>query len=215
MLDKWTHKGVQPPLTLIAQRCKGFGISASQVTVTGFILGMLSIPALAAGQYMLALALIALNRIMDGLDGNLARLTRPTDFGGFLDIVLDFIFYSGVLVGFALADPGQNAIAAIVLMFSFMGTGSSFLAYAAMAAKRGISENPSLPNKSLYYLGGLTEGTETITLFVLMCLFPAYFPELAYTFAFMCLLTTLSRIYTAHYQFERAPRPEDESLDEG
>ncbi len=115
----------------------------------------------------------------------------PTDRGAFLDIALDFLFYALVPVGFALADPA-NALPAAVLIAAFVGTGSSFLAFAAIAAKRGISA-ASYPSKGLYYLGGLTEGSETVALFVAMCLWPAAFAVLAYVFAAACALTTLTR----------------------
>ena len=119
-----------------------------------------------------------------------------TDLGGFLDIVLDFLIYAAVPFAFALADPAANALPAAFLIFSFMGTGSSFLAYAIMAAKRGIATELR-GRKSLYYLGGLTEGTETIVAFVLACLWPAWFPLIAWTFGALCWLTTATRIVVA------------------
>ena len=176
-----------PPATALAAR----GIGADQITLAGFALGLLAVPALAFGQFWLALLLIALNRLADGLDGAVARMRGPTDRGAFLDIALDFLFYALVPVGFALADPA-NALPAAVLIAAFVGTGSSFLAFAAIAAKRGISA-VSYPSKGLYYLGGLTEGSETIALFVAMCLWPAAFAVLAYVFAAACALTTLTR----------------------
>ncbi|WP_299728188.1 CDP-alcohol phosphatidyltransferase family protein [uncultured Endozoicomonas sp.] len=193
MFDKWTAPLVQIPLKQIALKADTFGITPNQVTVAGFCMGMLAIPLLAMNAYSLALIAIVINRILDGLDGALARLNQPTDAGGFLDITLDFIFYSGIVVGFALADPTNNALAASVLIFSFMGTGSSFLAFAIMAEKHQLTE-PHFKHKSLYYLGGLAEGTETILLFVLFCLFPHYFSILAYSFAAICFLTTFLRI---------------------
>ena len=96
-------------------------------------------------------------------------------------------------MGFALADP-VNALPAAVLITSFVGTGSSFLAYAAIAAKRGDTAM-DFPQKGLYYLGGLTEGFETIVLFISMCLFPVFFPQLAYFFAVACAITAVSRWY--------------------
>mgnify|MGYP006234580769 CR=1 FL=1 len=143
--------------------------TANQTTLFGFALGCLALPALSAEQYELALVFILLNRICDGLDGALARIQGITDAGGFLDISLDFLFYSLIPFGFVLANPDQNAIAGAFLIFSFIGTGSSFLAFAIMASKRGI-DNPVYKHKSLYYMSGLTEGTETIGCFVLFCL---------------------------------------------
>jgi phosphatidylglycerophosphate synthase len=169
------------------------GITANQVTVSGFIIGLVAVPLLAMQQYRAALVLILLNRIMDGLDGALARRTGITDCGGFLDITLDFIFYAVIPLGFALADPSRNALPATVLLFAFMGTASSFLAFAVMAARRGLA-SPVYGNKSLYYLSGITEGTETILLFVAFCIWPHLFPVLVYIFALLCGVTTVTRL---------------------
>ncbi|MCP6612671.1 CDP-alcohol phosphatidyltransferase family protein, partial [Klebsiella pneumoniae] len=80
-----------------------------------------------------------------------------TDAGGFLGIALDFLFYALVPFCFILADPLNNALACGWLLFAFIGTGSSFLAFPALAARHQIA-NPGYAHKSLYYLGGLTEG---------------------------------------------------------
>ena len=179
-------------LEVPARRLVHLGINADRITVAGFCVGAMAAPAIALEAYGLALVLIAANRLMDGLDGAVARMTRPTDRGAFLDIALDFVFYALVPLGFALANPAVNALPAAVLIASFIGTGSSFLAFAAVAAKRGLTTD-AYPSKGIYYLGGLTEGAETIALFVLMCLFPDLFAVLAYGFAAACALTTLLR----------------------
>ena len=168
-------------------------IGANHVTVAGFFVGMLALPSLILDLPLLALFFILLNRLLDGLDGTLARMTTPTDKGGFLDIVLDFLFYSSIPLGFALADPEQNALAAAVLIYAFIGTGCSFLAFAVIAAKKQMSST-DYPNKSFYYLGGLTEATETILVFALMCLWPEWFAVFAYIFAALCAITTSLRI---------------------
>ncbi|MDA6066598.1 CDP-alcohol phosphatidyltransferase family protein [Idiomarina abyssalis] len=173
------------------------GISADQVTVAGFFIGLLAVPLLAFHYYELALVAILVNRVSDGLDGAVARRTQLTDAGGYIDIVLDFIFYSAVVFGFLLAVPEQNAIAAGVLLVTFMGTGATFLAFASVAGKRGI-ENPDYPNKSLHYMGGLTEGFETIMAFVAFCLWPQHFSVLAYVFAAACWVTAITRIFVGY-----------------
>ena len=117
--------------------------------------------------------------------------------GGFLDISLDFLFYALVPFGFILAAPEQNALAGGWLLFAFIGTGSSFLAFAALAAKHQI-DNPGYAHKSFYYLGGLTEGSETILLFVLSCLFPACFPWFAWVFGALCWMTTFTRVWSGY-----------------
>ena len=169
-----------------------FGVRADQVTITGFLLGIVALPLLASQQYTWALVFILLNRVLDGIDGEVARLTIATDRGAFLDIALDFVFYALIPLGFALANVTENALAAAVLLAAFVGTGSSFLAFSLMAQKRNLQAQ-KFPSKGLYYLGGLTEGAETIAVFVAFCLWPDLFTPLAYGFAFACGLTTLSR----------------------
>ncbi|ELU08725.1 hypothetical protein CAPTEDRAFT_98175 [Capitella teleta] len=205
MLDKWTAPLIQPPLRKAASWLKYYGIKPDQVTIIGFLIGMMAIPLLAFEHYSLALAAILVNRIMDGIDGTLARISIPSDAGGFLDITLDFIFYSGIVMGFALASPATNAVAACVLIFSFMGTGASFLAYAIMAEKHQLSD-PHFKHKSLYYLDGLAEGTETILLFVLFCLLPDYFPQLALGFAAICILTAALRVWSGYQSISQAEK---------
>lgn len=198
---------------LLAPLARGLvarGVAADQISLTGFGLGVLAVPALAWQLYGLGLALLAANRLADGLDGAVARLTGPTDRGAFLDIALDFVFYALFPLGFALADPGANALPAAVLIASFVGTGSSFLAFATLAAQRGTTA-AAFPTKGIHYLGGLTEGFETIVVFAAMCLFPCSFAALAYVFAAACAVTTLLRWHHGWRSFSeqgRKPAPE-------
>lgn len=201
MLDARLRPLIDPPLNRLAAAARQAGWTADCVTITGFVIGLMAIPAIAFEAYGLGLVLIIINRMADGLDGALARITEKTDRGGFLDITLDFIFYSGIPFAFALADPFENALASAFLIFSFIGTGCSFLAYAIMAERHGLSTD-ILGQKSLYYLGGLTEGTETIALFVLACLLPAWFPVLAWIFGTLCWVTTATRIHAGWRAFD-------------
>lgn len=197
MLDGRLRPLIDPPLDKLARAVAGRGMGADAVTLIGFAFGLAAMVAIAAAAYPAGLALLLLNRLADGLDGAVARHSRPTDLGGFLDIVLDFIIYAGLVFAFALADPARNALPASFLLFAFMGTGSSFLAFAIMAAKRGTTTARG-GRKSLYYLGGLTEGTETILFLVAACLLPASFPLLALLFGAMCWLTTLGRVLSGY-----------------
>ena len=199
MLDAFFRRIIDPPLDKVGRKLAGFGVSANRVTIGGFVIGMAALPAIAYERYDWALFFIVINRIGDGLDGAIARYSKISDIGGYLDIVCDFIFYSAVVFGFALASP-DNAVAAAFLIFSFIGTGTSFLTYAIMAEKRKITTD-FRGKKSLYYLGGLTEGTETILIMILFCLFPRHFSTLAFVFAGLCWLTTASRTVTAWHMF--------------
>jgi phosphatidylglycerophosphate synthase len=207
MLDHRLQPLVVRLLDLPARRLAAAGIGADRITLAGFAIGLAAVPALAAGWFLTGLVLILLNRIADGLDGAVARRMGPTDRGAFLDISLDFVFYALVPLAMALHDPGANALAAAVLIAAFVGTGSSFLAFAAVAGRRG--ETGRLPGKGIAYLGGLTEGAETIGLLVLICLFPDAFAALAYGFAALCALTTLARWREGWVQFGDPPQPRE------
>jgi phosphatidylglycerophosphate synthase len=206
VLDARVRRIIDPPLDWLGGSLARWGLSANVVTVSGFVVGMGAWGALAVSADSLALLLILGNRIADGLDGALARHKGMTDLGGYLDIVLDFLFYAGVPFFFALGRP-DAALPAAFLIFSFVGTGTTFLAFAILAAKRGLTSEER-GRKSLYYLGGLTEGTETTGLFVLICLFPRHFGLLAWIFGGLCLLTTLTRILQAIVLFRNPRTPQ-------
>ena len=195
MLDRAARRLIDPVLEQLAAAAQQRAITANQVTIAGFACGLAAMVAIALQSYGLGLLLLLANRLADGVDGALARRNGATDLGGYLDIVLDFIIYSGAAFAFALAQP-DNAVAAAFLIFSFMGTGSSFLAFAIFAAKRKL-DGEEAANKSFYYLGGITEGTETILLFVVVLLFPGWFAAAAYLYGTLCWLTTAGRIGAA------------------
>ena len=203
MLDGALRRLIDPPLDSAGRRLAGLGVSANAVTLAGFVLGLAALPLLAAGSFGAALVAILLNRLADGIDGAIARGRGPTDLGSYLDIVCDFLFYAAVVFGFVLAAP-ENRIPGAFLLFSFIGTGSSFLAFAALAARRGL-ETTARGRKSLYYLGGLTEGSETIAFFIAVCIFPAAFPALAWLFGGACWLTTCGRVLAAvnHFRMQK------------
>lgn len=193
MLDSQMRKLIDPPLNRIGIWLASKNITANGVTITGFAIGLLAALAIAFQFYLLGLVLLLLSRLADGLDGAVARASAPSDLGGFLDITLDFFFYGAIPLAFALADPEANALAAAVLLTGFYATGSSFLAFAIMAEKRKITTT-SQGIKSLYYIGGLAEGTETIAIFVAFCLFPGWFAWIAYAFAAICFVTAANRL---------------------
>lgn len=188
-LQQWLKPAFQAAGLALARR----GCRADTLTWLGWGTGMLAALAIAGQHPLLGLGLLLLSRLLDGLDGAVARATQPTDRGAFLDIALDFLFYAAIPLAFAVADPARNALPAAVLLASFIGTGSSFLAFAVLAEKRQL---PSLafPDKGFYFLGGLTEATETLAVFVAMCLWPQAFPLLAYGFAVLCAITVAMRL---------------------
>ncbi len=200
MFDAQIRPYIDPALNAAGRRVARAGLSANAVTLIGLALGVAAAGAIALQAYGLGLGLIVLSRLADGLDGAVARASRATDFGGFLDITCDFLFYGLVPLGFVIAQPDQAAIAGGFLLASFYFNGATFLAYAILAEKHG-HETAARGAKSLYFTGGLLEGAETIGFFVLLCLFPGYFAVMAYVFGTLCFVTAVSRILLARQVF--------------
>ncbi|WP_156255319.1 CDP-alcohol phosphatidyltransferase family protein [Sandarakinorhabdus oryzae] len=199
MLDARLRPLIDPPLNAVGRTLAELGVTANAISAIGIALGIGAGVALAQGQFAIGLVLIIVNRLLDGLDGAVARATQLSDFGGYLDIVGDFVFYLAVPLGFGLADPA-NLKPAMALLACFGLTGTSFLAFATMAAKRGL-ETSAHGRKSFFYNTGLAEGTETIIVFIAFCLFPAHFPIIALAYAGLCILTVIQRTAVAWVTF--------------
>jgi len=203
MLDKFITPVIKPMLNTVVAVLHKRSITPDQLTMVGFLIGMLALPLLAFEFWYGALAAIAVNRVFDGLDGALARYAQQSSSaGGYLDITLDFLFYAAIPLGFILANPEQNAIAGSILLATFIGTGSSFLAFAIAAEKYNL-DKPQFKYKSFYYLNGLTEGTETIALFVALCIWPQHFVLLAGIFAAACAITIFTRIHGGYHTLKQ------------
>lgn len=191
MLDARLRPLIDPPLNALGRTLASLGFTANALTFAGLALGLAGAAAIAFDHLGWGLALIFANRLLDGLDGAVARVRGPSDLGGYFDIVADFAFYVSVPLGFGLLAP-VNALPALVLVASFVLTGVSFLAFAVIAAKRGQTTEAH-GRKSFFYSTGLAEGTETILVFLAMCLVPAWFGVLAYAYAGLCALTVIQR----------------------
>ena len=202
MLDGVMRKVIDPVLGHWGLGLAARGWTADQVTFVGLGLSLAAAFAIALGQPGLALLPLLAGRVADGLDGAVARASQKTDFGGYLDICADFLFYGAVPFAFAWADPGANALAASFLLLSFYVNGTSFLGYAVLAEKRGL-QTASRGEKSLYFTSGLLEGTETIAFFAAICLWPGSFAVLAWVFGVLCLVTAGARVALARSVFGR------------
>lgn len=196
MLDPLLRRWIDPSLNRVGAWLARRNMSANAVSLAGLAVGLITVPLLAWGRYDAALVVILLNRLMDGLDGAIARHKGTTRFGGYLDIMCDMAFYAAVPVGFALARP-DNALWAALLLASFVCTASSFLGRAVLAAQRSEPDDGARGRKSFLHAAGLIEGTETIIAFVLFCLFPAAFPWLAGILAGLCFWTAAGRVIEA------------------
>ena len=199
MFDAKLRPLIDPPLNRAGRVLAGLGVTANQLTFAGLALGLGGAAAIGLGEPGLGLALIVANRLLDGLDGAVARARGPSDLGGYFDIVADFAFYVSVPLGFGVLSSA-NTLPALVLVASFVLTGVSFLAFATIAAKRG-AETAAHGRKSFFYSTGLAEGAETIAVFIAMCLMPGWFGVLAYGYAALCTLTVIQRSILAAAMF--------------
>ena len=184
MFDVALRRLVDPALFRMARVLARARFSANALTITGAAIGLGAAFFITQAHYPAALACVVLNRLFDGLDGAIARINGPTDFGGYLDSLCDFLFY----------------VSALVLVATFTLTAVSFLGYAAIAARRNDDDGTHGP-KAFIYSTGLMEGGETIAFFLLFCLFPAFFPTLALIFAALCVLTVAQRVAFAARSF--------------
>ncbi len=200
MLDRFIRPLIDPALNRIGTAIAARDITANEVSLAGLGLGLISALLLGFGlPGALALIVLLLGRVADGLDGAVARATEKTDFGGYLDILCDFAFYGAIPLAFVIRDSA-NAVPGAFLLLAFYINGASFLGYAILAEKRGM-ETKAQGEKTLYYSAGILEGTETIAFFVAFCLWPAAFPLLATLFALLCLATTGARLALARRVF--------------
>ena len=196
MFDRQIQKYTQKPLQYIAKLFLKF-ISPNHMTLIGFSFGVLMCLSIIIDQYLLAVIFLFLNRLSDGLDGAMARLQTPTPLGGYLDIVLDFLIYGGFVLSFGITEQ-NNTLLSMVLLFCYIGTGSTFLAKAAiLPSLTNKNSNEEIP-KSFHYAVGLVEGTETIVFMVLCLLFPNLFIYFTFIFIILCLITIVFRIIVCY-----------------
>lgn len=208
MLDVHIRPLIDPALNRAGRSLARTGLTANAVTLIGLGLGLLSAAMIACDWALWAVIPLVASRIADGLDGAVARATQKTDFGGYLDIAADFLFYGAVPMAFVWADPVSNGAAGAFLLTSFYVNGTSFLGFAILAEKHQM-QTDARGTKSLYFTGGLLEGTETIAFLLLLCLLPALFAPLAWVFGTLCFITAGSRVLLARKVFPGSSHRKD------
>jgi len=87
VLNKYVNRKASEPIARLLAKTR---VTPNQVTWAAFGIGLLSFISFILGQNIIGGLLIQLSSIVDGVDGDLARLKKMTsEFGGFLDSVLD------------------------------------------------------------------------------------------------------------------------------
>ncbi len=197
MLDAPVRRALEPTLDAAAAGLARLGFRATTLTVAGWVVGVAACVAVATSHWHLALVGWLLNRVLDGLDGPLARRTGSSDLGGFLDIVADFSIYGGFVVAAAIAEPDAR-LALVVLLGTYYLSGTAFLALSSVLERRGeagrADRDQLSDGRSLLFVGGLAEGTETVVVYALICLMPQHLSAIAWLFAAAVAVTAVQRI---------------------
>ena len=179
-----------PLLSTVAKKFARLNVTPMTLTVTGWLFGVTSCILLGYRLWLAALGFWLMNRLLDGLDGALARCLVVSDLGGFVDIVADFSIYGGFLVALAFAVPGAR-VALVVLFFAYYVSGTALLALSSIEERR---RHARLDNRTIRFRGGLAEGTETVLVYCAICLFPSFSVSIVWVFAVAVFITAAQRI---------------------
>jgi phosphatidylglycerophosphate synthase len=198
MIDKVLRYPKERVLEPVALRLLQ-GVHPNAITIIACGVGIAAAVAVWQQAYAPALALWLLNRVLDGLDGTVARLmNKQSDFGGYLDIVLDTVVYAAIPVGLALG-MSTNAVylALAFLLASFYINGASWMYLAALLEKRNNGATARGELTTVTMPGGLIEGTETIVFYTLFLLFPGALVPLFVVMGALVLVTAAQRVVWA------------------
>jgi phosphatidylglycerophosphate synthase len=191
MLDTRMRAMLGPALDSAGRRLARAGVPPGALTGAGWAAGAGACAATALRAWPVALVLWLANRLLDGLDGPTARAAgRASDAGGFLDIVADFSVYAGIILGLAIAVP-QARLACVALLTAYYISGTAFLALSSLAERRRIRLGD---DRSLRFVGGLAEGTETIAVYVLLFLLPGHAVLITWAFTAVVAVTAAQRV---------------------
>ena len=170
--------------------------------VTGVALAVTLASAALAWADRPSLALVAwlLGRLLDGMDGPIARHRgEASDWGGYLDIVADTVGYAAVPIGVALGiDRTSGWVTVAVLLGTFFVNTISWAFLAAVLEKRGAGASATGEMTTVTMPPALVEGTETIVLFSLFVALPALAPLIFALMAAMVSVNVLQRLRWAH-----------------
>lgn len=191
MLDARARRVLSPGLDAVGRRLADVGVPALALTAAGWVAGVAACLAVVAHAWLWALGLWLLNRLLDGLDGPVARRHGPSDLGGFLDIVADFSIYAGFVVAVGIAEPGAR-LACLALLMAYYLSGTAFLALSSLLERRGT--DLAADGRSLRFVGGVAEGTETVIVYVLLCLLPGHATLIVWLFTAAVFITAVQRI---------------------
>jgi phosphatidylglycerophosphate synthase len=206
MLDTRARRLIDVPLARVAAAIDRDWLSPDRLTVAGLVLGLGSAAAAAAQVWPAALVLWWVSRLADGLDGPLARHRRaglPPDetasqAGGFLDITADFVVYGSTVVGVAVGVAGGYGAPwwpFLLVLLAYYANGTAFLAFSSIAERTGREIDDG---RSLSFLGGLAEGTETIVVHSVWLLLPGVAWQIAIGWSVVVGISAVQRVVAGY-----------------
>lgn len=148
----------------------------------------------------LALGLWYLNRFLDGLDGTVARVNhKQSDFGGYLDIVLDMVAYVSIPLGLAFAYGRLEIFMALAFLFAaFYINSAAWMMLSANLEKRKMGSAANGEMTTVTMPTAIIEGAEAIVFYSLFLLFPS---RLAFWFGLLAFLVLVSAIWQVHWGY--------------
>jgi phosphatidylglycerophosphate synthase len=171
----------------------GRRLAPDTVSWLAFVAGLGCAASLGLGYHWLALALWLLNRLLDGLDGLIARRSRrSSDAGGYLDIMLDFIVYATLPLAMAWSEPALTWPVAVLLGVFYINS-ASWMYLSALLEKRGAGAATRGEATSVSMPKGVIEGSETIVFYTLLIVIPSWRVIVMFLFAFLTLTGALVR----------------------
>jgi phosphatidylglycerophosphate synthase len=203
VLDGVARRLLEPGLDRLAAAVDRPWVTPDRITAAGLVLGLGSAGAAALQWWPPAVVLWLVSRAADGLDGPLARRRRAhtegdAGAGGFFDIIADFAVYGSGVVGVAVGTAGTGHgpwWPFLLVLLAYYLNGAAFLAFSSIAERSGRRLDDG---RSLSFIGGLAEGTETIAVHALWLLLPGVAWQLAVAWAVVVLLSAGQRSWAGY-----------------
>lgn len=179
MIDSLTKPFLLPQIDALAAKTDQSGLSANQLTLIAFAIGLCGCFAVGLSAYPFGLLLLLIGRFIDALAGAVARRKGVTEKGIVLDVLCDYLIFAGFAFLFSLS-ASNTSMSCAFLLFSYLAMGVAYLAHAWLLARRGATELPR---------GGLVENGEMIVFMIVCCLYPVGYAAIAVVFGFLCWVT--------------------------
>ena len=198
MFDAVVRDRLERPLDRVASGLDRSWVTPDRLTLGGLVVALASAGLAAMALWPWAVATWLLSRLLDGLDGPLARRRGGgTAAGGFLDITADFVAYGAGVVGiaWACADRPWEWLGFLAVLLAYYVNGAAFLAFSSAAERTGSRLEDG---RTFSFLGGLAEGTETIVVHTVWMLLPASAPVVAWGWAGVVGVSAAQRMLVGH-----------------